>query len=123
MGRICTFLKGLMASLAIVQGAAADEATLAVASNFLPTMAVLEPAFEAETGHDLIVAHGSTGRLYAQILSGAPFDIFLAADAVRPEALAVGGRATETETYALGRLVLVARAPWASQAVTAGAIW
>ena len=91
--------------------AAAGEATVAVAANFLTTAETLAEAFEAETGHRIVITHGSTGQLYAQIVQGAPFDIFLSADEERPARLKEEGRATEVRTYALGRLVLVSRAP------------
>ena len=91
--------------------ATAGEMTLAVASNFLTTAEVLVDAFEAETGHDVTLTHGATGGLYAQIDLGAPFDVFLAADLDRPQRLRENGKAVETRTYALGRLVLAARLP------------
>ncbi|MBJ19120.1 MAG: molybdate ABC transporter substrate-binding protein, partial [Deltaproteobacteria bacterium] len=64
--------------------------------------------FEAATGHDLLLVSGSTGKLYAQIVSGAPFEILLAADQRRPERLVADGRgvAASLRTYAVGRLVL-----------------
>ena len=89
--------------------ASAGEMTLAVASNFLTTAEALVAGFEAETGHEVTLTHGSTGGLYAQIDLGAPFDVFLAADAERPALLRRSGGAIETRTYALGRLVLVSR--------------
>ncbi len=90
--------------------AAAEDALIAVASNFLTTARTLESAFEFQTGHDVVIAHGSTGRLYAQIISGAPFDVYLAADQDRPEALEEAGLAHARKPYAIGQLVLVARA-------------
>ncbi len=91
--------------------ALAEEATVAVAANFLTTAETLAAAYEAATGDRIVLAHGSTGRLYAQIVNGAPFDVFLAADAARPAALEEAGRSAARETYALGQLVLVARIP------------
>lgn len=91
--------------------AAAGEMTLAIASNFLTTAEVLVEAFEAETGHDVTLAHGATGGLYAQIDLGAPFDVFLAADEERPQLLLESAKAIETKSYALGRLVLASRLP------------
>ena len=89
--------------------ASAAEVLLAVASNFLTAAEELAEAFEAETGHSVVVSHGSTGALYAQIVSGAPFDVFLSADGARPRALAEAGLALDVATYAFGRLVLVSR--------------
>lgn len=87
---------------------AAAEVTLAVAANFSSTAWALVPQFEADTGHTVTISSGSTGRLYAQILNGAPFDVFMAADAERPallEADPVGVPGTRF-TYARGILVL-----------------
>ncbi|WP_164512220.1 molybdate ABC transporter substrate-binding protein [Oceaniglobus ichthyenteri] len=82
----------------------ADGVTVAVAANLLPTAQNLAAAH----GGDIRIAHGSTGRLYAQIRAGAPFDIFLAADVARPARLEDEGFTAARRTYALGRLVLVA---------------
>ena len=86
----------------------AESLLVAVASNFRPAMEMLHPRFEARSGHSLSVSYGSTGRHYAQIVNGAPFDMFLAADAERPMRLEVEGIAVPGSrfTYAHGILVL-----------------
>ncbi len=68
-------------------------------------------AFTAETGHEVVLVHGSTGKLYAQIVAGAPYDVFLSADADRPARLANSGLVAEgsPKPYAIGRLALVHR--------------
>ena len=101
----------LLASLS----ARAELATVAVAANFLVPMQTIAAAFEDETGHELVLVPGSTGQLYAQILNGAPFDVFLAADAERPALLADDGLAVAGSrfTYARGRLVLWSADPGA----------
>lgn len=96
-------------SAALCRAALAGEVAVAVAANFLPTAATLAESFETETEHDVVLTHGSTGQLYAQIASGAPMDIYLAADRERPRALKADGLATDVATYAYGRLVLVSR--------------
>jgi len=88
---------------------AAGEVTVAVASNFLPVAERLTADFERLSGHDVQLSHGSTGQIYALLSRGAPFDIFLSADAERPERLIEDGLAVESKTYALGKLVLVSR--------------
>jgi len=95
-------------SLTRADFALADEVTLAVATNFANTMEELETDFEASTDHTLIVVTGSTGRLYAQIVNGAPFDIFLSADTDRPAILIEQGQAEADShfTYATGQLAL-----------------
>ncbi|MDJ1015653.1 MAG: molybdate ABC transporter substrate-binding protein [Paracoccaceae bacterium] len=105
------FFCALALLVACVRPAAAEDVTIAVASNFLSTAERLVEVFEAASGHDATIAHGSTGQIYAQIVSGAPFDVFLAADAQRPALLRQDGLAEMTRTYALGKLVLVSRIP------------
>lgn len=86
----------------------ADEVRAAVASNFIWTMQQLAPQFERQTRYRVIASYGSTGKLYAQITNGAPFDVFLSADSATPRRLeelrliATGSRFT----YARGELVL-----------------
>lgn len=84
------------------------EITVAVAANFTPVMRELAEAFEQETGDHVVVTFGSSGRLYAQIMNGAPFDVFFSADQDKPEALVKAGKADATSrfTYARGKLVL-----------------
>lgn len=89
-------------------GTQAAEALVAVATNFAEVMERLEARFEARSEHDLTIVSGSTGKLYAQIRNGAPFDVFLAADQERPRLLDHAGAAVEASrfTYAVGRLTL-----------------
>ncbi|WP_286714459.1 molybdate ABC transporter substrate-binding protein [Marinobacter sp. tcs-11] len=86
----------------------AGNLTLAVAANFTDTTASLVETFEAATGHQVTASFGSTGKLYAQIRNGAPFDVFMAADAQRPQLLESEGMAVPGSrfTYARGKLVL-----------------
>lgn len=86
----------------------ADETRVAVATNFIEVMRELAADFERETGHEVTLSSGATGKLYAQIKNGAPFDLFLAADDRRPELLEQEGVALPGSrfTYALGELVL-----------------
>jgi len=86
----------------------ADELRIAVASNFANTMAALTARFEQQSGHKVAMATGSTGKHYAQIMNGAPFDMFFAADVERPERMENEGLIVPGSrfTYAIGRLVL-----------------
>lgn len=86
----------------------AGEISVAVAANFTDATRDIVPLFEKATGHKVKVSFGSTGKLYAQIEHGAPFEVFLAADTRRPkkaesEGLAVVG---SRFTYAMGKLAL-----------------
>ena len=91
-----------------VSDALAKELRIAVASNFLLPLKELSRKFKESTGHKVVVISGSTGKLYAQIKQGAPFDILLAADSIRPELLEKEGIGVPGSrfTYAVGRLVL-----------------
>lgn len=84
----------------------AAEVTVAVANNFYRPMQTLAKDFHLTTGDDVALSTGSTGQLYAQIVNGAPFDLFLAADRKRPHKLESAGLASNRFTYAQGRLVL-----------------
>lgn len=85
-----------------------DEIRVAVASNFLETAKALKENFEEESEHELIFSAGSSGKHFAQIVNGAPFDVFLAADVERPKQLEASGRGVEGSrfTYAVGEIVL-----------------
>ncbi|WP_153110713.1 molybdate ABC transporter substrate-binding protein [Propionivibrio limicola] len=86
----------------------ADEVQVAVAANFTAPMRKIAAEFEKDTGHKPVLSFGATGKFYAQITNGAPFEVFLAADDETPARL-------EKElliaphsrfTYAIGKLVL-----------------
>jgi len=94
--------------------AVADELKVAVASNFYPTMKLIAKHFELKTDgssgqqHKVILIPGSSGKHYAQIINGAPFDVFFSADIDRARLLEQEGRAIAGTrfTYALGKLIL-----------------
>jgi len=93
--------------------ARAAEVTVAVASNFSAPMKVIAHGFERDTGHRIALAFGATGQFYAQIRSGAPFGVLLAADHETPSKLALEGLGSKESqfTYAQGRLVLWSKTP------------
>ncbi len=97
--------------LAAPGGAGAEEARIAVATNFGEPAEALAADFNAATGDSILISQGSTGALYLQIRSGAPFAALLAADQARPERLAAEGLAVPESrfTYARGRLALFSR--------------
>ncbi|HEY9183513.1 MAG TPA: molybdate ABC transporter substrate-binding protein [Gammaproteobacteria bacterium] len=86
----------------------AETATVAVAANFFAPLEQLQTMFEEETGHELVLTSGSTGQLYAQIVNGAPFDVFLSADSEHPTRLVAEGLGDPStqHTYAIGKLAL-----------------
>jgi molybdate transport system substrate-binding protein len=98
----------LLATLALPARSAAGEVHAAVAASFAEPARELAAEFERRTGHRVLLSTGSTGKLYAQIAHGAPFEVFLAADAERPRRLEAEGLAVAGSRfpYALGRLAL-----------------
>jgi molybdate transport system substrate-binding protein len=91
----------------------AAEVNLAVAANFTAPMKRIAEEFEKATGHKTVLSYGATGKFYAQITNGAPFDVFLSADDKTPEKLEKEGVAVAGSrfTYAVGRLVLWSAKP------------
>jgi len=103
-------LRIIVGGLLFIFNATASAASLhiAVASNFADSARSIAQRFTAATGHEVVVSSASSGKLYAQILHGAPFDIFLSADAEKPELLSQKHPEIQFSlyTYALGRVVL-----------------
>ncbi|MGB3917625.1 MAG: molybdate ABC transporter substrate-binding protein [Thiothrix litoralis] len=91
----------------------AGEVQVAVASNFSKPLEDIAASFKKATGHDVKISAGATGKLYAQIVNGAPFEVFISADSKTPHKLLEGkqGIVGSQFTYALGKLVL-----WSSKA-------
>ncbi len=91
----------------------AAEVKVAVAANFTAPMQRIAAQFERDTGHQAQLAFGSSGKFYAQIKNGAPFQVFLSADDDKPAALVRDGLAIASSrfTYATGRLVLWSAKP------------
>lgn len=89
----------------------AGQAHVAVASNFAAPMKQLATQFEQASGHTLTLSTSATGKFYAQIRHGAPFDVLLAADDETPARLMREGDAIQRQTYAIGRLALWSERP------------
>lgn len=104
------WLFGLLLSFACA--ARAGQVQVAVASNFAGPMARIAADFAAATGHTAKLTAGATGKFYAQIVAGAPFEVLIAADDETPKRLLDEGLAVPGTgfTYALGTLVL-----WSAQ--------
>ena len=96
----------------------ADTVSVAVAANFTAPMQKIAAAFEADTGHKAELSFGATGKFYAQITHGAPFQVLLSADDTTPARLEREGKAVAHSrfTYAIGTLVL-----WSAQTGTVDA--
>ena len=108
MLRLLSFL--LVLSLA--SPAEAAEINVAVAANFTAPMTAIAAEFAKNTGHQARLSFGSTGKFYAQIRNGAPFQAFLSADDETPARLESEGLTVPGSrfTYAIGNLVL-----WSAQ--------
>ncbi len=107
--RSTPFLAFLLACSGAV--AAAEPVTVAVASNFTSIARDLADRFQRDSGVAVRISSASTGKLYAQIVNGAPFDVLLAADAERPRLLPERSLAVAGYTYAIGALVAWSRQP------------
>ncbi|WP_119304683.1 molybdate ABC transporter substrate-binding protein [Dongia deserti] len=96
----------LAALIAAPGMARADEALVAVAANFAGAVEAIGAEFAKDTGHTIQVTTGATGKLYAQISEGAPFDVLLSADIKTPAQLQDEGTAVlgTSFTYAVGML-------------------
>jgi molybdate transport system substrate-binding protein len=89
-------------------GVHAETVQVAVAANFGGAMEAIAKDFEQDTGHKVVITTGATGKFYAQIKNGAPFDALLSADESTPKKLEEEGFVVPRSrfTYAIGRLVL-----------------
>ena len=103
-------VRGLLALsiAALAFQAHADEIQVAVAANFSAAAQKIAAQFEHDTGHVVKLSFGATGKFYAQIEAGAPFDVLLAADQATPGKLVAEGKGVPAtlHTYAIGKLVL-----------------
>ena len=99
--------------LAFAPLAQADEVAVAVAANFTAPMQKIAAEFEKDTGHKAVLSFGATGKFYAQITNGAPFEVLLSADDETPAKLEKeqAGVAGSRFTYAIGKLVLWSAKP------------
>jgi molybdate transport system substrate-binding protein len=102
-----------LAVLAFGAPARAADTQVAVAANFSEPAKEIARAFTAATGHKAVLSFGASGQFYAQMARGAPFEVFLSADAERPAKAEQDGLGVPRTrfTYAVGRLVLYSKAP------------
>lgn len=109
--RFSHLLAGVAFAVASLTSQAA-EVQVAVAANFIGPMQKIAVEFEKDTGHKALLSSGATGKFYAQIKNGAPFEVFLAADDQTPAKLESEGDAVSGSrfTYAMGKLML-----WSAQ--------
>ncbi len=108
MKRVSQSLLAMVALLGFASVAIAGEVQVAVAANFTAPMQKIAGEFEKDTGHKALLTFGATGRFYAQIKNGAPFEVLLSADQETPARLEQEGATAKGSrfTYAIGKLVL-----------------
>lgn len=113
MMKFSLLLCSALTCTALARTSLADDVHVAVAANFLATLQHVADDFSKQSADHILISSGSTGKLYAQIVHGAPYEIFLAADAERPQRLEREGYAVKGTryTYARGRLALWSRDP------------
>lgn len=86
--------------------------TVATAANMQFALQAVAAAFTRQTGTEVRLVLGSSGKLTAQILEGAPYDLLVAADEQYPQAIFSAGNAEHPpRIYARGRLVLWSLTP------------
>jgi molybdate transport system substrate-binding protein len=107
---------GALCALAFAGAAApalAADTQVAVAANFTEPAKEIAAAFTAATGHKALLSFGSSGQFYAQLAHGAPYEVFLSADAERPTKVEQDGLGAPGSrfTYAVGKLVLYSKTP------------
>ena len=92
----------VFASMPVRAAEAHSPVLVAVATNFSQIAEELARVFEERTGVPITIASGSTGHIYAQVVNGAPYHIFLAADQTRPQKLEEAGIGLKRFVYARG---------------------
>ncbi len=86
---------------------AKDKVTIAAAANTQYALKELAGSYTTKTGIECDLVISSSGKLTAQILEGAPYDLFLSADLKYPQLIYSEGLSkAPPEIYAYGKLVL-----------------
>jgi molybdate transport system substrate-binding protein len=104
----------LLSMMTFAFPAICDDIKVAAASDLQFALRELGNSFQQQTGHKLVVSFGSSGNLYSQIRSGAPYDLFFSADMDLPRQLVQNGLAEPDTFYRYGRGWLVLWAPKSS---------
>lgn len=106
MFRAIFFVFSMVVIAATSEGYAREKIRVAVAANYIQAFKELSRQFEADTGVKIEATFTSSGTIYAQIVNGAPYDLFLSADEERPALLFKSGLVEKPFTYAVGRVIL-----------------
>jgi molybdate transport system substrate-binding protein len=96
--------------LLLSQSIFAQQATVAVAANMKDAFSEINTAFKATGNSNIRIVYGSSGNFTAQIMNGAPFNLFISADERFPIELYKQGKASdEGVVYAMGKLALISK--------------
>jgi molybdate transport system substrate-binding protein len=88
----------------------AQSTTVAVAANMKDAFGEIALAFKATGKPEMRVLYGSSGNFTAQIMNGAPFSLFIAADEHFPLELYKNGKTVDDGVvYAIGKWALIAK--------------
>jgi molybdate transport system substrate-binding protein len=111
MNRLALLLAAILVSF--TTPARAGETRVAVAANFTEPAKEIAAAFQKATGHTAVLSFGASGAFYTQLTHGAPFELFLSADAERPQKAEQEGFAVPKARfiYAIGRIALYSAKP------------
>lgn len=103
-------LLALIASFLLLSSSNAQPTTIAVAANMKDAFTEITTAFKATSKSEMKIVYGSSGNFAAQIMNGAPFNLFVAADEHFPLELYKNGKTiNEGSVYAIGKLALIVR--------------
>jgi molybdate transport system substrate-binding protein len=85
-------------------------ASVAVAANMKDAFAEINAAFKATGKPDLRVVYGSSGNFTAQIMNGAPFNLFISADEQFVQELYKNGKTVDGgKIYAIGKIAMITK--------------
>jgi len=88
----------------------AQQTTVAVAANMKDAFAQINTAYKAAGNSDIRIVYGSSGNFTAQIMNGAPFNLFISADEHFPIELSKKGKTIdEGVVYAIGKLAIISK--------------
>lgn len=88
----------------------AQQTTVAVAANMKDAFAEINAAYKAAGNSDIRIVYGSSGNFTAQIMNGAPFNLFISADEHFPIELSKKGKTIdEGVVYAIGKLAIISK--------------
>jgi molybdate transport system substrate-binding protein len=111
LSRICSRSIGvlLIAALSACGGAVRYDAMVAAASDTRDAFQEVAALVKKNDGVDIGFVFGSSGLLREQVLNGAPYDVYVSANAAYVDEVIVAGLGIESsrQSFAVGRLALI----------------